>query len=84
MHLKIGALEFDMTRERARPGFRNPQVVVPVVRTDLVLDADARVDHRFHLAKDTNPRVVASVSRSALRAEGQVIPELKSNEAGNE
>jgi hypothetical protein len=75
-----------MTKERECPGFLNPQIVVSVVRADLVPDANLGVDHSFHLAKDMDPRVVNSVLRSALRAERREspVPELESNEAGKE
>lgn len=50
--------------ENERPGFRNPSVVIPVARTDLVQDAN--LERSLHLDKNKNPRVVIPVPRAAM------------------
>ena len=50
--------------ENERLGFRNPSVVIPVARTDLVRDAN--LERSLHFDKNKNPRVVIPVLRTAM------------------
>jgi hypothetical protein len=50
--------------EKETPGFRNPSVVVPVARTDLL--PDANLERSLHFSKNKNPRVVIPVPRTAM------------------